>query len=261
MDFPDNVVNHKLTTILKWSIGLLGAAAIAPLVFMAVQGLIGLGICIVLGMAGYKFFPAVSLHMSNLALKAFKSAARKNPVETLQNQLISKSQRYDTELDAFNKYKGKVDTFDEKKDKLAKRFPDEAAKFIRMSSVMHKYQEDWRAELARARQALVLTKAELEKAEAVWEVVLAGREAEALSPRAKDKLYEEMATRVAVDEITTQLNTTFANLEMMSQKSANLDFSDEQQVHALTEGASESIPIITAQVIQEPVPVLRKGGK
>jgi methyl-accepting chemotaxis protein len=221
---PENASNHKLASALKWIIGLLGAVVISPLVFMAVKGLLGFGICVLLYMIGYKFFPAVSLYLSNLALKAFRLAAAANPVETLQNILIVKMQEYDDQNAALTRFDSKVRNFDDKKDRLARRFPTEVRKFEEMSRNMHAFLEDWRTKQRHAIVTLQHTKAELEKAQAIWEVACAGQEVASLSKKAKARIYQQIAEQVAVDAITGKLNQAFASLDQMSRQQ-NIEFS------------------------------------
>lgn len=250
---PENISNHKLTSALKWIIGLLGAVVISPLVFMAVKGLLGFGICVLLYMIGYKFFPAVSLYLSNLALKAFKQAAAANPVETLQNIFIVKTQEYDDQNAALTRFDSKVRNFDDKKDRLAQRFPTEARKFEEMSRNLHVFLEDWRAKQRHALVTLQDTKAELEKAQAVWEVACAGQEVAALSRKAKARIYQQIAAHVAVDAITGKLNQAFASLDQMSRQQ-DIEFSSMPHSE-FGAGPPQTLDAVPGHDNRQPVPI------
>ena len=75
----------RLTALAKWGIGLAGAVVIAPMVFLAVKGILGLALAGVLGLALVHGAPVAAMKFANWRLRGLKQEARANPIETRQN--------------------------------------------------------------------------------------------------------------------------------------------------------------------------------
>ena len=59
---------------------------VAPFIFIAIKGLVGVLVAGTVGLAAVNLAPSVAAHIANWRLKALKAVAAANPIETLENQ-------------------------------------------------------------------------------------------------------------------------------------------------------------------------------
>jgi hypothetical protein len=59
---------------------------VAPFIFAAIGGMIGLAIAGVVGLVAINLAPSVAVAVANWRLKALKAVAAANPIETLENR-------------------------------------------------------------------------------------------------------------------------------------------------------------------------------
>ena len=70
MDNNDSEIRRqKLATALKWGAGFVGAVLVAPFVFLAVKGIVGLAIAAALGLVITQLAPVFALKLANWRIK------------------------------------------------------------------------------------------------------------------------------------------------------------------------------------------------
>lgn len=212
MDLDPN--KQRLATVLKWITGIAAAVIVSPIVFLAVKGLIGLGVALVIGLAIVNFAPVLSMRMANWKLLGIKSAARANPIETLQNQLRDRRAKLIEFAGQITEFSTACRGFEDKVKDFAAAQPENAQQFRDQVDAMHTL-------LARRRQKYVETKAETDKfeqrigrADALWKM---GEEAAKMNRFARQQdagAFEKIKTEVALDAVQDSMNRAFADLEM-----------------------------------------------
>jgi hypothetical protein len=80
----------RLGRIVTAAIIFTGSVVVAPVVFLAVKGIVGLAIAGTLGIAINAAAPVLSMKLANWRLRALKHEAKTNPIETLQNIALKK---------------------------------------------------------------------------------------------------------------------------------------------------------------------------
>ena len=78
--------------VAKYGAVLVAGFLVAPYIWVAIGGLIGLIVAVVVILAAWMLRPVAFSFAANMRLKLIKSEAAKNPVETLQNDLKDKAQ-------------------------------------------------------------------------------------------------------------------------------------------------------------------------
>ena len=120
---------QKIATGLKWGLGIVGVIVITPIVFLFIQGLVGLAVAGILGLAIINGAPWLSMKMANWKLQAIKHEASKNPVETLQVVLQEKMGALLNQQKRITEFRTEVSNFENKLDEFKAQFPTEAPKF------------------------------------------------------------------------------------------------------------------------------------
>ena len=81
----------RLSSAVKWGLGIAAAVLISPVIFLAVQGLIGLALAGIVGLAIINFAPVLGMKFANWKLKAIKAdpASEFERIRTASQQLQS----------------------------------------------------------------------------------------------------------------------------------------------------------------------------
>lgn len=211
---PDNVKHARLSAGLKWGIGIVAAAVIAPVIFLAVQGIVGLILAVTLGLALVHGAPLASRWMATMALSGFKSLARSNPIET--RQLISRKRRGELEaaLKAITEFSAEVRNV-EGHAKSLKHNGDEAGfkelneAYVKLAQVLEVRKRSYQLAVAAADEYDKVT----EKVGRRWKAAQAALKAQKLAGSAADKELDRIMSEEAVESVDTALNTVFADLE------------------------------------------------
>lgn len=206
--------NTKLATGLKWGIGLGAAALLAPYVALAIGGIVGIGVAIVLGLIIVHFSPTISSILANQALKLLKWDVRKNPVTTMENILLRGRERYEEQAKMVKTYAGAVSTFETHVKTLAKDFPEDAANLQgrlddmkRMLAFKYAAQRNLNAELLKYEK-------QIDRARALWAAAQAGEAVDALSGvMTKKQAIDRIKNDTAIQAIEDSLNRSSAQLD------------------------------------------------
>lgn len=222
---------------------------IAPLIFTLFKATVALILTGVLGLATVSFAPVVAMKFANWKLRAIMEEARRNPIPTLENELIARRSALNEAKQHLTDSLAQVQGFIEQAEDAAKKYPDMA--------------DRWRERITKARALSELKKKSyrdavvsvdefevtLDRARTEWKLILA----EAAMNRSLNVVggdpMAQLKTRVALESVTDGMNRTFAQLEV-----ALLDSVDVVDVNARQVGStpalsvSESQPMLLSQI-------------
>lgn len=203
----------RLATAVKWGLGLLGAALIAPIVFLAVQGLAGLIVAGVLGLAIVHGAPVAGMKFANWKIKSIKAEAARNPVETMQAVHIEKANAVKAFAQRVEDFSTEVRGFGDKLDGFRAQFPAEAPKFEETLRQMNQLLTLRRQRLTEAREELGRFEGEIRKADAIWKMSLAASSMHRAAGMTEDTIMQRIKTETAVDAVQSSLNRALSQLE------------------------------------------------
>lgn len=203
----------RLAACVKWGLGLIGAAIVAPVVFLAVQGLVGLILAGVLGLAIVHGAPVLSMRFANWKIKAIKAEAARNPVETMQAVLQEKDRSVDSFAQRVEDFATEVRNFGNKLDGFRAQFPAEAPKFEETHEQMKKLLELRRRRLKEAREELARFEGEIRKADAIWKMAQAASSMHRAAGMTEDSIMQRIKTETAIDSVQSSLNRALSQLE------------------------------------------------
>lgn len=95
----------------KGAVFLVFGFLMAPFIFTAITGLLGLIAGLVIVGTAWTVLPAIEDKAKNMRLKLIKAEAAKNPIETLENDYKQKSIELDKRKTAIEQLKGRIMTF------------------------------------------------------------------------------------------------------------------------------------------------------
>jgi len=258
-----DVRRMKLATKVKWALGLVGLAVIAPVTFLAIQGLAGLIVAGVLTLATINFAPVVAMKFSNWKVKGIVAEAKTNPIETMINQAAQRKAALDRTKESITSTRVEVTTFKRKAEIMAKKYPTEAATFQQQAAKMERLLlfrvEKWQ----KAQAELKVYYDTIEKARAMWEMSQEAQKLNKLAGVQEGDFMEKLKTDVSLESVNKSLETAFSEMEtaLMEEGSQipenytpSIEFKPMEQEFVETEFEE------SAQL--EPVPLkVRRGGR
>lgn len=208
---------------------------VAPFVFIAIKGLIGLMVAAVISLAAVNFAPFVAVKIANWRLKALKYEASKNPIETLQNNFKDRIAALTNYRTAIRDFAAEVQTFHDKLDGFKTEWPTESGKFDTQYSQMVSLLEIRKQKYEQAKVGLKRYEAEISKAKAIWDMSQAAAKLANAAGVNTDEFYAKIMVETALDSVQKSVSTSFADLE--------ISLLDEKKAPASINTAKPAAPI------------------
>lgn len=201
---------------------------VAPFIFTAITGLVGLLTAGGIMLATWMTMPAIEAGAANLRLKFIKAEAARNPVETLQNDLRDKMVALDERKKNIQKLDGQIRMFSDKVDGIKTKYGPQDSGYLKLSAdltdlrriLAHRGQK-WKE----ARKQLDRYGEEIERASMIWDAGNAAAAARESSGLSEDEFYAKLRAETAFDAIQTGYNEALASLD-----TALLEEPDAQRV-------------------------------
>ena len=208
------IKRNRIEKIVKILSLLVVGFLVAPFVFIAIKGLIGLVVAAAVSLVVVNLIPWFSAMVANWRLKALKHEAAKNPIETLQNDYRKRIEALQAFRQSILNSKAEVASFRDKLEGFKKQYPADTAKFDEQYSQMlallklrgKKYEE--------AKGNLERYNGEITRAKAIWDMAQAAAEMNKAAGVDADEFYAKIQVETALDSVQKNLNLAFADLEM-----------------------------------------------
>lgn len=213
---------NRLANVLKWLIGLTAAFLIAPFIFVAIKGLIGLTVAFAVGAMIVSFAPVFATALANLKLRALRAAVEANPIETMQNLYIEKSQELADADQNIVEFETEIANYDDQMRTFKKQYPEEAPRYQQLSDGMHHGLDEMKEEQGMARDNLADLHMRIEKAQAIYRMALAAERVSEFSKSTEAQVFQDIKEKIAFDSVRTELNRSFASLNMALSRRAGL---------------------------------------
>jgi len=234
--------NEKRERIKKWAtVGLIGVTGllVAPVIFLAIKGLVGLAIAGVIGLAAVTFAPVISMKFANWKVKGIMHEAAENPIETMINLLAAKQAAFKefqinvtTAVTARNNFKNKIEAF-------AVKYPARAQEFKTQLARMTDLVERKKRALSDAEAMLEEGQHKLDEMKAYWDMSQAAQAANKAAGMDTGDQFERLKADTAVDAVFESMNRAFAELEVAAALDVNSSDKPDGSVAQL--GVSEPV--------------------
>lgn len=234
------------------SIGALAVAGfvVAPFIFVAIGGLIGLGIAAAVGFTLVQLAPWFGLKIANWKyrlidaekvahVKAVTQAAAENPIETLTNLLIAKKQAFKEFEESVVRAATARSNFENKVATFKKRYPARAPEFEKQLQRMSNLVEQKKVALNDAKKSLQDGDMKLEEMNAYYEMSKDAIEANRAAGMDTGDAFEKLKADTACDAVFESMATAFAQLEVAAALEVDPDDKTPQSVAQL--GHSEPV--------------------
>lgn len=208
---------------------------VAPMVYIAIQGLLGLCLAAVVVLVAINGYPVLVDACSNIKLKGIKWIAAKNPVETLQKDYIDKRSKLAQFLESIRTFTSSIMTFEGKYKKFIAEYPEEKERFDEILSSMKKLLKVRTEKYREAEKSLDRYEAEIQKASAIWEMSVEASKMNKAAGLDEDDVLAKIKTQTSLDAIEHQLNESFADLQ-----TSLIEQDDERKVSKVIDVPAET---------------------
>lgn len=209
--------------------------AVAPFIFTAIGGLIGLGVAAAILGTTWMMLPALQSGAANMRLKLIKAEAARNPVETLQLDLRDKTVALDERKTAIERLNGQIRTFGDKVDGIKAKYGPQDSAYLKLAAdlvdlkrVAAQRAVKWKE----ARVQLERYEESIQRAGMIWDAGQAAAAAHESSGLSEDEFYARLRAETAFDAIQTSYNEALASLD-----TSMLDSDTERAVVNVTPAA------------------------
>jgi hypothetical protein len=203
----------------------------APVAFLAIKGLIGLIVAAFIAFTAITIAPVLGDTAANWKLKALKDEAARNPVETLQRELLRRQTLLDEQKPKIERFETKILNFEGKLAGFKRQYPEEAPRFERTLNSMRQLLTLRKERYQEAKTNLLHFESETEKARAIWEMGQAAKDASE-GGMTEDDFYAKLKTDTSIEAIEETMNESFARLEssLLESKEPTLPLTAKRQL-------------------------------
>lgn len=200
----------------KWGLLLPVGFLVAPFIWVAIGGLIGLLVGAGILVATWMLRPVVFSAAANMRLKLIKAEASRNPVETLQEDLRKKTVALDERKTNIEKLNAQIRTFGDKVDDIAERYGKNDGGYIKLFTDLTGLRQIYKRRCEKwneARLRLDQFSEQIDRANMIWEAAQAAAAARETSGLTEDEFFAKLRTETAFDAIQDSYNAALASLD------------------------------------------------
>ncbi len=229
----------------KYGVLLVIGFFVAPMIFVAIKGIVGLAIAGSLMIGIWTVLPAVGALAGNMRLKLIKAEASKNPIETLQNEYLRRDQSLNERKTRIEALAAKTAGFGTKLSQFKRDYPSDAESFQdiydKMVLLLKRSREQW----VLAEKQLTAFDREITRAKAKWDMALAAADLRQDAGKVEAEFFAKLRVECSFDAIENGMNSAFAQLDTLLMES--------ESVQALPSGAQTTIDVTPIKTTKIPV--------
>lgn len=186
---------------------------VAPYVFLAIKGIMGLLALCGIGLLAVNVVPALSNMLANWSLKAIKAEAEKNPIETLELDYGKQENRLEQYKESITGFSASVKTFEDKLESFRSEFPQDTDKFDEQLKKMKRLLEIRVQNYKEAKKQTEHYYLEIQRAKAIWKMSLEAAKMNKASGISDEDFLQKIKVETSLDSVETSMNRAFAELE------------------------------------------------
>jgi hypothetical protein len=199
-------------------VGLLGICLVLGPLYLTILHGLGAIAALAAGAAAIftvvKFLPWFAMKIGNLRLKAIKSEATKNPVETLQNQLVEKRHSLDSFKENIRIFAGQVLSFGDQVRQYVKDGLEDAQVYVEQLGKMKQLLTLRQEKYKEAEQMLVEFEETIQRTDRKWKMACAATAMNEAAGQIAGDVFDKICIETALDSVQSKLNQSFADLEI-----------------------------------------------
>lgn len=203
----------------KYAALLVVGFVVAPYVFTAITGLVGLiAAGVILGVT-WMVLPAAESFAANMRIKLIKHEASKNPIESLEQEYLRRTQMLNERKVKIETLAAKTAGFGTKLKQFKRDYPSEASTYQEIYDKMVLLLDRSRDQWVLGEQKLVEFNHEIDKAKAKWDMALAAADLRQDAGQVEQEFFAKLRVECSFDTIELGMNSAFAQLDTLLMES------------------------------------------
>jgi len=258
---------QQFITIAKWCVIILACAVVAPVVWAAITGIVGMMIGGAIGLIGINAGPVIALKLANWKYRAIDAervghiekvvkAAETNPIETLIQQSMEKRQASDQFKQAISAFSTEVKNFTDQIKEFGKEYPEDVARFQSQLDAMNKLLKFRQDRYKQLQQELDNFDSAIKRAQAMWKMSQAAQKMNKMAGVELADPFVKIKADAAIDSVMTSMNRAFSEME-----TALLDNKEVQQATLSVEHSASPVLKLTQVESMETILARQQASK
>lgn len=212
---------------------------VAPVIYFAITGLVGLIVAAVVGLVAVNLLPVVAMKFANWKLKAIKAEASENPIETMQKVVDEREAEHKHFGDKLELEQAGIDTFANKVVTFKAKYPQDAPKFEEQLAARRESIRLKRLKYIELGKSIQVAKGQIERAQAIWDMSNLALASEAADRATTLNTYQRIRTEVAMDSVINRMNLSFADMQRAM---------DDAQIQSIEHDPSSTLEVLPSHV-------------
>lgn len=208
-----DVRREKLAKVLTWGVGLAVVGLATPFIVMTVKGLLGLALALIVGLALVHGAPYLAMKAANLGLKARKHEAAKNPIETLQNQVLQARERLGKAKEELVLFNTERRNFADEVKFLSLDHPEDGAEFAQQVAKLDQLAAHKQQKLVEAEAEIEQMEAAIRRASAKWKVAQSAMRMHRLTGEKTSTHIDQILKAEAIGSVQNAMNRAMAEMD------------------------------------------------
>ncbi len=234
---------QKWATITKAAGVLVVGFVLAPYIFTAITGLIGLLAAGAVMAITWTVLPMLGDAAKNLRLRLIKAEAARNPIETLEGEYLRRSQLLNERKTKIETLAAKTQGFGSKLVQFKRDYPTEAEQFQQIYDKMVLLLKRSREQWVVAEKQMRAFDGEITKAKAKWAMALAAADLRADAGKVEAEFLAKLKVECSFDTIETGMNLAFSQLDTLLMESEAVEINVTPAKAALPAPSTTAIPV------------------
>lgn len=235
---------QRIETVIK----ILGVAAVgfvvAPFVLTAIGGIIGLTIAAGISFVAINMVPWFAMKVANWRLKAIKSEAMKNPVETLQNEYVKKMAALDAFKENIRIFAGQVLSFSDQVKQYVKEGLEDAQTYVDQLGKMKQLLSIRQNKFKEAQEALKEFSETITRTDRKWKMACAAMAMQEAAGQIEGDVFDKICIETALESVQSKLNQSFADLEFsLVEESKSNQLVNKERVQMLEMSTPQAVKV------------------
>lgn len=220
----DEAKQKKIATAVKFGVMFLACAVIAPVVGLAITGIVGLGAFAAISFIGYNVAPVLALKVANAKYRALdaekishikrvEQQAAANPIETAKQQSIAYKTRATKQLENITAYGTEVNNFEILTNDFSKKYPERAARYSLQLDTMRKVLASKNAKYKELIKNINLMDEQIEMLAADWKMSQALQKVNATGGLDSADPMDQIKADAAIEAVSNSISRAFAEMD------------------------------------------------
>lgn len=236
---------QKWGTFAKWAGTLVVGYLVAPFIWVAIGGLVGLGVAGAIATLFYIYTPRIQDMAKNMRISQIKSEAARDPIATLENDFLARTQKLNDNKNRLAMLIAKTEGFGSQLEQFKKLAPARAVKFEEVYDKMRQLCNLTGEELKKAKIGLKDREGQIEIAKAEWAMALSAKDLTKGAGQIEEDFLAKIRTDAAFTAVTDGMNNAFAQVDilLLEGESTTINVTNTVPQAALPAPTSTAIPV------------------